>query len=160
MTSLWGLNFLTMKYDVVMVIILFNGNSERQSCLFQKWGKSYIDFDYLVSEITYYPFDHSWASQVTQTVKNLPAMQEMQEIRVRSLGWEDPLEESMATHSSILAWRIPMVRGAWQATVWDCKESDNEWATRHTINLPRREECRGYTHLWIEGISKNLWLRF
>ena len=36
---------------------------------------------------------------------------------VRSLGWEDPLEESMATHSSILAWRIPMNRGAWWATV-------------------------------------------
>ena len=35
----------------------------------------------------------------------------------QSLGREDPLEESMATHSSIFAWRIPMVRGAWQATV-------------------------------------------
>ena len=39
-----------------------------------------------------------------QTVKNLPAMQET---RVQSLGWEDPLEEGMATHSSILAWIIP-----------------------------------------------------
>ena len=39
--------------------------------------------------------------------KNPPAMQETQEIRVQSLGWEDPLEEGMATHSSILAWRIP-----------------------------------------------------
>ena len=36
---------------------------------------------------------------------------------VRSLGWEDPMEEGMATHSSILAWRIFMDRGAWQATV-------------------------------------------
>ena len=44
------------------------------------------------------------ASLVTQTVKNLSAMWET---RVRSLGQEDPLEESMATHSSILAWRIP-----------------------------------------------------
>lgn len=41
---------------------------------------------------------------VAQTVKNMPAMQETQ---VRSLGWEDPLEESMATYSSTLAWRIP-----------------------------------------------------
>ena len=41
----------------------------------------------------------------------------MQETRVRPLGWEDPLEESMATHSSILAWRIPMDREAWWATV-------------------------------------------
>ena len=43
------------------------------------------------------------ASKVTQTVKNLPAMQETQ---VRSLGQEDPLEKGMATHSSILTWRI------------------------------------------------------
>ena len=47
------------------------------------------------------------ASQVAQWVKNMPARQETQETRVRSLGWEDPLEEEMATHSSSLAWRIP-----------------------------------------------------
>ena len=47
-------------------------------------------------------------------VKNPPAIQET---CVRSLGWEDPLEEGMATQSRILAWRIPMDRGAWQATV-------------------------------------------
>ena len=41
-----------------------------------------------------------WASLVAQSIKNLPAVQET---RVRSLGWEDPLEEEMATHSSILA---------------------------------------------------------
>ena len=40
-------------------------------------------------------------------VKNLPAMQETQEMRVQFLGQEDPLEKEMATHSSILAWRIP-----------------------------------------------------
>ena len=43
------------------------------------------------------------ASLVAQTVKNLPAVQET---RIRSLSWEDPLEKEMATHSSILAWRI------------------------------------------------------
>ena len=46
-----------------------------------------------------------WASLVAQTVKNLPAMWETQ---VRSLGQEDPLEKGMATHFSILAWRIPL----------------------------------------------------
>ena len=51
---------------------------------------------------------------MAQLVKNLPAMWE---IWVQSLGWEYPLEEGMATHSSIFAWRIPMDRGAWQATV-------------------------------------------
>ena len=45
---------------------------------------------------------------MAQTVKNLPAMQETQ---VQSLGQEDPLEEGMATHSSILAWRIPWTEG-------------------------------------------------
>ena len=59
-----------------------------------------------------YPLQYSWAFLVSQTVKNLPAMWET---CVQSLGWEDPLEEGMATHSSILAWRIPVDRGAWQA---------------------------------------------
>ena len=49
------------------------------------------------------------ASLVPQLVKNLTAMQET---LVRFLSWEDPLEEGMATHSSVLAWRIPMDRGA------------------------------------------------
>ena len=40
-------------------------------------------------------------------VQNLPAMQELQETWVQFLGWQDPLEEGMATHSSLLAWRIP-----------------------------------------------------
>ena len=54
------------------------------------------------------------ASLVAQSVKNLPAMQETW---VQFLGQEDPLEKEMATCSSILTWRIPMDRGAWQATV-------------------------------------------
>ena len=61
-----------------------------------------------------YLFIYVPASLVAQMVKNPPAMMDT---RVRSLGQEDPLEEGMATHSSILAWRIPMDRGAWQAAV-------------------------------------------
>ena len=53
----------------------------------------------------------TWASVEAQLIKNPPAMQET---RVRSLSREDPLEKRMATHSSILAWRIP----------WGLKESD------------------------------------
>ena len=67
-----------------------------------------------------YPLQYSWASLVAQMVKNLPAMQETS---VRSLGWEDPLVEGMATHSSILAWRIPIDRGAWWSTVHGIAES-------------------------------------
>ena len=51
-----------------------------------------------------YPLQYSWASLVAQVVKKSPAMRESW---VRSLGWEDPLEKGKATHSSILAWRIP-----------------------------------------------------
>ena len=54
-----------------------------------------------------YPFQYYWAFLVAQMVKNPPAMQET---RVQSLGWEDPLEEGIAIHSSILAWRIPKDR--------------------------------------------------
>ena len=59
-----------------------------------------------------------WASLM---VKNLPAMQKAW---IQSLGQEDPLEKEMATHSSILAWRIPMDGGAWRATVHGVAESD------------------------------------
>jgi len=51
-----------------------------------------------------YPLQYSWASLVAQPVKNPPAMQETS---VRFLNWEDPLEKGKATHSSILAGRIP-----------------------------------------------------
>ena len=56
-----------------------------------------------------YPLQYSWASLVAQMVKNPPAMPVT---CVRSLGSEDPLEEGMATHSSILAWRIPWTEEA------------------------------------------------
>ena len=69
-----------------------------------------------------YSLQYSWASLVTGTVKN-PAMWETW---VQSLGWEDPLEEGLATHSSVLAWRIPMNRGAW-------------WAAAHGVTKSRTQ---------------------
>ena len=61
-----------------------------------------------------------WFPWSVQLVKNLPAMQEA---LVWFLGWKDPLEKGYATHSSILAWRIP-----WSYSPWGCKESDmTEW---------------------------------
>ena len=66
------------------------------------------------------PFQYLWASLVAQLVKNLPAMQETW---VQSLGWEDPLEKGTATHSSILAWRIPWtVYSAWGRQELDTTE--------------------------------------
>ena len=60
---------------------------------------------------------------MAQTVKNPPAMRETW---VQSLGWKDPLEEGMATYSSILAWRIPMDRGAWWAMVQRVEKSQTQ----------------------------------
>ena len=60
------------------------------------------------------------ASLVAELVKNLPAMRETW---IQSLSWEDPLEEGMATHSSVLAWKIPMDKGAWWATVHEVAKS-------------------------------------
>ena len=61
------------------------------------------------------------ASSVTQVVKNLPAMQETQ---VQSLSQEDPLEKQMATHSNVLAWRIPWTEGLVGYSPWGREESD------------------------------------
>ena len=58
---------------------------------------------------------------VVQLVKNLPAIQETQ---VQSLGWKDPLEKGMATHSSILAWRIQWTKSLVGYSPWNHKESD------------------------------------
>ena len=57
---------------------------------------------------------------MAQLVKNPPAMRETW---VRSLGWEDPLEDGRATPSSILAWRIPMDRGGWWAAIHGVTQS-------------------------------------
>ena len=78
----------------------------------------------------------SWASLVAQSVKkNAPSMWE---IWVPFLGWEDPLEEGMATLSTILAWRIPMDRGAW-------------WATDHSVTKswrPMKRLSTAQMSLW------------
>ena len=62
----------------------------------------------------------------------------MQETWIRSLGWEDPLEKGTATHSSILAWKIPGTEEPWQATVHGARESD--MTERLTLSLSRKLE--------------------
>ena len=101
-----------------------------------------------------YALQYSWASVVAQLVKNLPAMQETW---VRSLGWEDPLEKEIATHSSIVAWKILMDRGSWWATVHGVAKSQTQLSDFHFPfdlyrNLPHvllsgNSHCgRGFTH--------------
>ena len=75
-----------------------------------------------------------WGSLVAQTVKNLPAKQET---RVQSLGWEDPLEKEMATHSSILAWRIPWTEEPGQLQSTGSQTFENDWSNRACTDAPR-----------------------
>ena len=64
-----------------------------------------------------------------QRVKNLPAMQETQEMQVQFLGQEDPLEKGMAIHSNILAWRIPWTEGSAVYSPWGHRKSNTLEAT-------------------------------
>ena len=68
-------------------------------------------------------------------VKNPPAMQETQETLVRSLGWEDPLEKEMATHSSILAWKISWIEEPGGLQFMGCKDSDTTEATEQLAEV-------------------------
>ena len=75
---------------------------------------------------------------MAQMVKNLPAMQEA---RLQSLSWEDLLEKEMATHSSILAWRIPWTEepgGLYSP--WGCKRVRQDWATNTLFNFSSKEQ--------------------
>ena len=76
------------------------------------------------------------------TVKNLPAKQETRETQVQSLGREDSLGEEMATHSSILAWRIPMDTGAWRATVHGVAKGQEQLKSPNTHTQVSEKTCQ------------------
>ena len=87
-----------------------------------------------------HPLQYSWASLVAQMVRSPPAVWE---IWIWSVRWGDPLEEGIATDSSILAWRIPMDRGSWWATVHGITESDlaEGLSTAHSKCISYRCVC-------------------
>ena len=87
----------------------------------------------------------SWACLVTQRVKNPPAVQETW---IWSLSWGDPLEEGMAIHSSILAWRIPTDRGAPQATVPRVAETRAWLSKQSRAHLHYRQDWKLIQPLW------------
>ena len=97
-------------------------------------------------------------------VKNLLAMQELQEKRVQSLGWEDSLEEDTATHSSILAWRIPWTEGARQATVHSITKSWTQLKQlgTHIINkdllCSAGNSAQCYEAAWMGGEFGGEWI--
>ena len=100
------------------------------------WGRS-------TGEGIDYPLQYSWASLVTQLIKNPPAMWETW---VQFLGWEDPLEKEMATHSSSLAWKIPWTEERTYGLFWwlSSKESSCQCRTRgfysRVRNIPQRRK--------------------
>ena len=79
-------------------------------------------------ERTGYLLKYSWASLVAQMVKNPPAMKKTQ---IWSMGCEDPLEDSMATHSSILAWRIPWTEEPGGLQSMGSQRVRQDWATKY-----------------------------
>ena len=79
-------------------------------------------------EGTGYPLQYLLVSLMAQTVKNLPAMWDTW---VWSLNWEDSQEGHMATHSSILAWRIPMDRGTFRLQSMGSQRVGHDWVTKH-----------------------------
>ena len=93
---------------------------------------------------------------VVQTVKNQPAMQET---KVWSLGQEDPLEKEMATHSSVLAWRIPWTEELGCLQSMGLHRVRHDWLTKktthtHTGDAPRKnKEVTGMVRFWIMDIT-------
>ena len=113
----------------------------RRDC---SWSIPQVHRSYLRGDLWGFPL-------VAHMVKIPPAMQETW---VQSLGQEDPLEKEMATHSSILAWKNPMDRGAWQATVHGVARAGHSLATKPpTLRLSREEwpsvshELQGYLYM-------------
>ena len=97
----------------------------------------------------------SGASLVAQTVKNLPAVQETW---VRSLGLGDPLEEGMATHSSILAWRILGIQEPVGYSLWGCKQLDRTErlsTAQHCILCLENFMDRGAWQAMVHRVTKS-----
>ena len=88
-----------------------------------------------------------WASLVAQTVKRLPAVRETW---VQSLGWEDPLEKGMATHSSTLAWKIPWVEEPGRLQSMGSQRVRHDWATSlDLLFITHRSACYIVLYLWM-----------
>ena len=89
-----------------------------------------------------YPIQYSWASLMAQTVKNLSATWETW---VQSLGWKDPLGKEMATHSGILAWRIPQTEELAGYSQTRCHKVRHDWATEHSTSLRKQMNLMNIT---------------
>ena len=136
-------NFIWLAFNVVLVQVYLRYIINFISLMSEKWT-------------IFNPFRHLWASLVAQTVKNLPAMQET---GVWSLGQEDPLEKEMATHSSVLAWRISWTEKPGRLQSMGSQRVRHDWVTNTrqpcstkgvidiTRKLGKRKPCRPAFHI-------------
>ena len=108
--------------------------------------------DWVTFTIIYSPtLANFWVSLVAQMVKHLPAIWEA---RVWSLGWEDPLEKEMATHSSTLAWKIPWTEEPGRLQSMGPHRVGHDWATSLLLKKRKLKYCPSgdqiyHSHLWI-----------
>ena len=100
----------------------------------------------------------AWASSlVAQTVKNLSAIWETQ---VWSLGWEDPLEKEMATHSSTLAWKIPWTEEPGRLQSIGSLRVKHDWVTSLTYLLQKKKDgFQNGSIRWVEGMGNRVYFK-
>ena len=103
------------------------------------------------------PLFLEWTSLVTQMVKNPPVMQET---RIWSLGWKDPLEKRLATHSSIFVWRIPWTEEPGGLQSMGSQKVGHNWATNtftfrlhiHTLSILHTYTCNSHSKDLLWGL--------
>ena len=107
----------TILGKMIKLVILSESQARFKVCIISFSGQNSICHQFVIISFFLILINMMGFPGGREIKKICLPVQEMQEMWVRSLGWEDPLEEEMATQSTILAWRIPMDRGAWRATV-------------------------------------------
>ena len=90
-----------------------------------------------------------WASLMAQLVKNLPATQEIKEVQVQSLGWEDPLEQETATHCGILTWKVPWTEEPGEPQSKGSQRVGHDWAQAHSPQLAQIKCSHFYYRILI-----------
>ena len=95
------------------------------------------------------PGHNPWASLMAQLVKNLPAIQEIREMQVQSLGWEDPLEQETATHCSILTWKVPWTEEPGEPQSTGSQRVGHDWAQAHSPQLAQIKLSHFYYRILI-----------
>ena len=105
------------------------------------------------------PKDLAAAAAGGALVKNCLPMQEMQEMQVRSLGWEDPLEKEMATRSSILAWKIPWTEEPGRLQSMGLQRVENNRAIEHAhIHIPISQYLDNYNDFYKVRTSSQMYI--